>query len=132
MQAVIKPRKMSVRACILKPGSKIVTQRLVDLIYPDDDIFDAMAETLYEMNVQNVAFRFVTEHFKTGKTIDVYVGFGIQEVEHNKEITKALANYFDTDEAFDIFGPCIIFAIFDNDIPVDFTGSDFNSLFYNL
>ncbi len=123
---------MSVRACVVHPGSKTIHQRMVDLIYPDDDIFDAMAEVLYEKNVENVGFRFVTEHFRNGSTIQVYVGYGIQEVEFNKEMTKALVNYFDTNEAYDIFGPCIVFGLFDDDIAIDFTTADFNSLFYNM
>ena len=135
MEAVAQQKVvMSVRACILKPGSKDVTTILADTNYPDEDVFDVMTDYLDVHGVtENIdcVFNFVTEHIKGGKTLEVYVGWGNREIEPNKYMNKALRHFFDTNEAFDVYGPCVVFALFD-DIPVDFDRADFNSLFFNL
>jgi hypothetical protein len=132
MEGQDQPQKMSFKTCITYPDQKGVTWRSVDMLLPDDDVFDVVADVLHEKNVNDVYFRQVTEHFKNGKTLDVYVGFGVQEVEHNKTMSNALFNYFDTDEGFDVFGPCVVFALYTDDIPVDFTPADFSLLFFGV
>ena len=125
------PIVMSVKACLIKPDSKDVYNVTPDTNYPDEDIIDKMHEFLEIHNVMGeYDCRYITEYFKEGKTLEIYVAWGAREIEPNKYMNKSMRNYFETNEAFDVYGPCVVFALYD-DIPVHFTSRDFNSLFYN-
>jgi hypothetical protein len=125
------PVIMSVKACVIKPNSKDVYNVIPDTNYPDEDIFDKMNEYLETLGIkEDFDCNFITEYYKEGKTLEIYVAWGNREIEPNKHMNKAMRNYFETNEAFDVYGPCIVFALYD-DIPVHFTSRDFNSLFFN-
>lgn len=104
--------------------------------YPNEDVFDVMSDVLRDYGAGDYVYsRLITEYTREDdpdeKTLEIYVAWGTQEIELNQMMTSAMRNYFDTDEAFDVYGNCIVFALW-NDTPVDFTIKYFNLLFFQL
>lgn len=108
----------------------------VTLMIPDgEDLFDTIDTYLHHRCqwIDEISFKWVTEYLDMDKNItyEIYIAFDERQIEINEAVTNAVKNYFDTNEAFVVYGPCIVFAVQDGDMEADFTGSNFNELFYS-
>ncbi len=125
-------------ACLFAPGRRIHSDRDSEIRYrvdyPNEDIFDVIMDTIhfYEPSLEGLcSCREVTEFGRDGKTCTLYACWSPMAVEPNHIVTDAMRQYFETDEAFQVFGHCVLFAMQD-DIPIDFNLQHFEKLFYDF
>lgn len=114
-----------------------VTIEEVTIQIPEgEDLYDAIDTYLHHRCewIDEISFKWVTEyiHKENEETYEIYIAFDERQIEVNEAVTNAIRNYFDTNEAFTVYGPCIVFAVIDGDSEADFKGSDFNTLFYGF
>lgn len=123
------------KVCYMTPSTLAISVRDVPMRTSNDEPFDVISQFMEAKDgtVDVPAFKFITEYInkEMRETLDVYICYNPRGLELNRSASTAIANYFDTNEAFDVYGDCVIFAVNHLvDELRDFSGSDFNTLFY--